>query len=155
VHVSWEDAQAYCAWAGRRLPTEEEWEYAARGGLEQRRFPWGDEPLPGGEHRCNVWQGAFPATNTREDGFYGTAPVRTYAPNGYGLYNMVGNAWEWCADWFARGRADRSGGTHRVMRGGSYLCHPSYCFRFRVSARGANTPDSATGNLGFRTARDL
>ena len=155
VHVSWEDARAYCAWAGRRLPSEEEWEYAARGGLEQKRFPWGDEPVPGGVHHCNVWQGAFPATNTLDDGFYGTAPVRTYAPNGYGLYNMVGNAWEWCADWFARGAPARSAGTHRVMRGGSYLCHPSYCFRFRVSARGANTPDSSTGNLGFRTARDV
>jgi formylglycine-generating enzyme required for sulfatase activity len=159
VHVSWDDALAYSEWAGVRLPTEAEWEYAARGGLEGCRFPWGEEREPGGEHRMNVWQGTFPAENTCADGWYGTAPVDAYPPNGYGLHNPTGNVWEWCADWFAadtyrRGDvsdpAGPASGTHRVMRGGSYLCHESYCNRYRVDARSANTPDTSTGNLGFR-----
>lgn len=145
VHVSWNDAQAYCAWSGTRLPTETEWEYAARGGLEQQRYPWGDELKPGGRHMCNIWQGEFPMHNTGEDGYLGTAPVTSYRPNGYGLYNVVGNVWEWCEDWFTPDGA-------RVMRGGSYLCHDSYCNRYRVAARSSNTPDSSTGNIGFRVA---
>ncbi len=148
VHVSWLDAQAYCRWIGGRLPTEAEWECAARGGLEQKRFPWGDDETPGGTHRCNVWQGEFPTTNTLDDGWYDTAPVDEFEPNGFGLYNMVGNAWEWCDDWFAPGSGTR------VMRGGSFLCNPSYCFRYRNSARSSNSPDSSTGNLGFRVAYD-
>ena len=164
VHVSWDDAQAYCAWAGTRLPTEAEWEYGARGGLEQQRFPWGDELEPDGEHRMNVWQGTFPAENSCADGWVGTAPVTEYPANGFGLHNMTGNVWEWCADWFAPDfyasspAADPVGppdGTHRVMRGGSYLCHASYCNRYRVAARSGNTPDTSTGNLGFRCVADV
>lgn len=162
VQVAWMDALAYCEWSGTRLPTEAEWEYAARGGLAEARFPWGDELTPDGVHRANVWQGTFPAENTLDDGWLGTAPVTAYEPNGYGLYNMAGNVWEWCADWFHptfhRGeqRVNPKGpgaGTHRVMRGGSYLCHESYCFRFRVAARSSNMPDASTGNLGFRVVK--
>ncbi|MGW5641628.1 formylglycine-generating enzyme family protein [Saccharopolyspora sp. NPDC003752] len=149
VHVSWNDAVAYCSWAGRRLPTEVEWEYAARGGLRQARYPWGDELVPGGEHRCNIWQGRFPVRNTGEDGYVGTAPVDAFPPNGFGLHNTSGNVWEWCADLFDPALPGRS------MRGGSYLCHDSYCNRYRVAARTSNTPDSASGNLGFRVAADL
>ncbi len=163
VHVSWDDAQAFCSWSGTRLPTEAEWEYAARGGLDGRDFPWGDDLEPEDQHRMNVFQGTFPASNSAADGFAGTAPVDAYEPNGFGLYNTTGNVWEWCADWFdpqyyrASPRRDPKGpraGTSRVMRGGSYLCHESYCRRYRVSARSANTPDSSTGNLGFRVAAD-
>ncbi len=150
VHVSWHDAVAYATWRGGRLPTEVEWECAARGGLVQKRFPWGDDETPAGEHRCNVWQGEFPTNNTLDDGWYDTAPVDTYAPNNFGLYNMVGNVWEWCDSWF-----DEAQPVARVMRGGSFLCNPSYCFRYRNSARSSNTPDSSTGNLGVRVAYDV
>jgi formylglycine-generating enzyme required for sulfatase activity len=159
VHVSWNDATAFCSWSGARLPTEAEWEFAARGGLAGQRFPWGSELEPGGVHRMNVFQGSFPADNTCADGYAGAAPVDAYGANGFGLHNMTGNVWEWCADWFdpyyygASPLEDPPGpprGTHRVMRGGSYLCHESYCNRYRVDARSANEPDSSTGNLGFR-----
>lgn len=163
VHVSWNDAQAYCRWAGTRLASEAEWEFAARGGLVQKRFAWGDELEPDSVHMCNVWQGRFPDVNTAEDGYLGTAPAGAYAPNGYGLYNMCGNVWEWCQDWFSAtyhihaSRENPQGpasGESKVVRGGSYLCHRSYCNRYRVAARSANTPNSSTGNLGFRTVRD-
>jgi formylglycine-generating enzyme len=149
VHVSWLDARAFCRWAGGRLPSETEWEYAARGGLERRRYPWGDELTPGGEHRMNVFQGRFPEEDTGDDGFVGTAPVRAFTPNGYGLYNSTGNVWEWTADRFGPGRPGQ-----RVTRGGSYLCHDSYCWRYRCAARSGNTPDSSAGNIGFRMAAD-
>lgn len=164
VHVSWNDAGAFAAWAGKRLPTEAEWEFAARGGLDRARFPWGDELQPDGEHRCNIWQGTFPTANTLEDGYFSTAPVDAFSPNAFGLHNTSGNVWEWCADRFSADwhRAETpatrqnpigpSRGEARVLRGGSYLCHDSYCNRYRVSARTGNTPDSTTGHTGFRCA---
>ncbi|ACI59485.1 protein of unknown function DUF323 (plasmid) [Rhizobium leguminosarum bv. trifolii WSM2304] len=162
VHISHEDAQAYCHWAGRSLPTEAEWEYAARAGHAGRRFPWGNELEPEGIHMANVWQGHFPTRNTGADGWLATAPVGTYFPNDFGLYDMIGNVWEWCADWYnrdyyrnspAHDPAGAATGDRRVTRGGSYLCHRSYCARYRVAARFSNTPDSTACNLGFRTVR--
>lgn len=162
THISWQDAMAYCDWIGGRLPTEAEWEFAARGGLDQARFAWGDELEPGGDHMCNIWQGEFPNVNTLGDGWHGTSPVGSYPANGHGLYDVAGNVWEWCSDWFSATfhrnarrvtRENPKGprnGSAKVLRGGSYLCHDSYCNRYRVGARTANTPDSSTGNLGFR-----
>ncbi|MFE9905094.1 formylglycine-generating enzyme family protein [Streptomyces achromogenes] len=162
VHVSFNDAHAYASWAGKRLPTEAEWEYAARGGLEQARYPWGDELDPDGTARCNIWRGTFPSKNTATDGYRATAPVDAFAPNGFGLHNMSGNVWEWCADWWTTDHPTTrplhnplgpATGTAKVIRGGSHMCHQSYCNRYRVAARSANTPDSTSGHTGFRCAR--
>jgi formylglycine-generating enzyme required for sulfatase activity len=164
VHASWNDANAYSAWAEKRLPTEAEWELAARGGLEQKVFPWGDELEPGGAHCMNVWQGDFPGANTVADGFYGTCPVDAFPANGFGLYNATGNVWEWTADWLHLSFRQRDSttdpkgpprGTNKVQKGGSYLCHHSYCRRYRIAARHSSTPDSSTGNVGFRCVRDV
>ncbi|MBA3772631.1 MAG: formylglycine-generating enzyme family protein [Ramlibacter sp.] len=156
VHASWDDAQAYCTWAGVRLPTEAQWEYAARGGLHGQRYTWGDT-MPT-EPPCNIWRGVFP--NEPAPGWSpGVVGVGSFAPNAYGLYNMAGNVWEWCADWFTPDYHRTSAGIdpmhgeptgRRSARGGSFLCHESYCNRYRVAARGANTPESSAGNHGFR-----
>lgn len=164
VHVSWNDALAYCDWARKRLPTEAEWEFAARGGLVGQQFPWGNDLEPDGRQMMNVFQGEFPASNSCLDGWAGTSPVGAFPPNDYGLVDCTGNVWEWTADRFAPGYygesppEDPSGpreGDQRVIRGGSYLCHASYCRRYRVDARSSNSPESSSGNTGFRVAADL
>lgn len=163
VHVSWNDAQAYARWASKSLPTEAQWEYAARGGLEQKLFPWGDELTPQGRHMANVWQGKFPHEDTAEDGYSGTCPVNAFPANDYGIYSITGNVWEWSADWFSIPSTtsilhDPAGpltGQAKVMKGGSFLCHASYCNRYRVAARTSNTPDSSASNIGFRCVRNL
>ena len=159
VHVSWNDAAAYASWAGKILPTEAQWEYAARGGLEQKLYPWGDELTPEGRHLCNIWQGQFPRLDTAEDGYAGSCPVDSFPPNGYGLYSCTGNVWEWCADWFSTAFSTLQNpvgppdGQAKVMKGGSFLCHASYCNRYRVAARTSNTPDSSASNIGFRCVK--
>ncbi len=155
VQVSWNDAVAYAKWAGKRLPSEAEWEFAARGGLVGKPYAWGDELTPGKKFQANYWQGDWPAGNTAADGYRGVAPVGSFPPNGYGLFDMTGNAWEWTADWFApygEGQPPANG-TEKVIRGGSFLCSEHFCTGYRVAARNKNTPDSATNNMGFRCAR--
>jgi formylglycine-generating enzyme len=176
VHIAYEDAQAYAGWAGKQLPTEAEWEFAARGGLDGAEFAWGDTLAPGGRHMANTWQGAFPYENLADDGYQGTSPVGAYPPNGYGLYDMIGNVWEWTADWFgARHAADPTnaccipenprGGPEaesydlctpsvriprKVVKGGSFLCAPNYCRRYRPAARHAQPIDTGMSHVGFR-----
>ena len=170
THVSFADARAYATWAGKYLPTEAEWEYAARGGLDRARFAWGQEYTPGGRHRANTWQGQFPHENLAEDGYTGTSPVGTFAPNGYGLYDITGNVWEWTDDCYT-GDHSTTGDTvepaahscctpvnpvasephpRRVIKGGSHLCAANYCLRYRPAARQSETEDTSTCHLGFR-----
>jgi formylglycine-generating enzyme required for sulfatase activity len=163
IHIAWNDAAAFAQWAGGRLPTEAEWEHAAKGGLDDARFPWGEAEPTDTQVFCNIWQGDFPRRNTAADGFVGTAPVDAFAPNGYGLFNICGNAWEWCADPFRIRSLSRSAKQRneaaqaereRVMKGGSYLCHVSYCYRYRIAARSGRSPDTSAGHTGFRLAYD-
>ncbi len=173
VQVSWDDAVAYTKWAGKRLPTEAEWEFAARGRLEKKPFTWGDAPLSETKPQANIWQGSFPHHNTAADGYPRSAPVKSFPPNGYGLYDMAGNTWEWCSDWFRHDTYRRRAGDdvienptgpaksfdprqpnmpQRVQRGGSFLCNDVYCASYRPSARMATSPDTGLSHLGFRCA---
>lgn len=163
VHMSWDDAAAYCEWAGKRLPTEAEFEYAARGGLDDADFAWGDEFNPKDQFRANTWQGYFPDEDRGEDGFPGVAPVKSFAPNAYGLYDITGNVWEWVQDWYdpnyyrvspTRNPQGPNQGSEKVQRGGSWLCSVNYCQGYRVAARMKTARDSGLNNLGFRCAAD-
>ena len=168
VHVTWADVLAYAAWAGKEIPTEAEWELAARGGLDGAEFAWGDELNPDGRWMANTWQGEFPVQNTQDDGYQGTSPVGAFPANGYGLYDMIGNVWEWTSDWYAGhgvsaapccsgaarvrsvDRRDPARIPRKVMKGGSHLCAPNYCRRYRPAARMAQPIDTSTSHLGFR-----
>jgi formylglycine-generating enzyme required for sulfatase activity len=160
VHVAWEDVEAYTRWAGRQLPTEAEWEFAARGGLDGATYAWGEELTPAGRWMANTWQGEFPIENLKQDGFEGTAPVGSFPPNGYGLFDMIGNVWEWTTDPYeadaetshACCTVDRAQACipRKVMKGGSHLCAPNYCRRYRPAARMPQPIDTSTSHLGFR-----
>lgn len=163
VQISWNDANAYAKWARKRLPTEAEWEYAARGGLKNKTYAWGDNLRPNGKPVANWWQGSFPERNTVEDGFLSRAPVKSFAPNGYGLYDVAGNVWEWATDWFdesyyaespKKNPKGAAGGTEKAMRGGSFLCAENFCTNYRVAGRSHSSPETGLNNVGFRCARD-
>lgn len=154
VHVSWNDAVAYCKWRNKRLPTETEWETACRGGKKRKLFPWGNKLMPNEKHWMNIWQGEFPDSNTKDDGYVSTCPVDAFRQNDFEMYNIVGNAWEWVNDIWDK-REELSENPMRVKKGGSYLCHMSYCYRYRCAARSQNTQDSSAGNLSFRCAKDF
>lgn len=164
TQISWNDAVAYAKWAHKRLPTEAEWEFAARGGLIGKKYAWGDDLRPNGKVVANWWQGTFPDKNTNEDGFISRAPVKSFAPNGYGLYDTAGNVWEWTADWYAADYYKTSPpenprgaktGDERVIRGGSFMCAENFCTNYRVAARSQTAPDTGLNNLGFRCVRDI
>ena len=148
VHVSWKDAEAYAKWAGKRLPTEAEWEYAARGGLTGKSFTWGDNPVEEGKPKANTWQGSFPDRNTNWDGHSRLAPVKSYDSNGYGLYDMAGNVWEWCAN------GSGSNDAEKIIKGGSFLCNASYCAGYRIESRMLSSADTGLENTGFRCVKD-
>ncbi|KAA0186468.1 hypothetical protein HAZT_HAZT007614 [Hyalella azteca] len=156
VHVSWNDAVAYCKHLNKRLPTEAEWERACRGGKENRLFPWGNNFTPANVHRANTWQGQFPTADNGSDGCAGRCDVSRFPPNAYGLHNIIGNVWEWVEDWWTvdhvNGKSPPSFGTDKVKKGGSFMCTEQYCYRYRCAARSQNTPDSTASNLGFRCA---
>lgn len=162
THISWRDAQEYCKWSNTRLPTEAEWEFAARGGLNQKKYPWGDELFLDGQIQCNIFEGEFPHKNNAPESMRFTTSVDEFNPNDFGLYNMVGNVWEWTEDWFTRfhnldinvNPKGPEKGNNKVIRGGSFLCHDSYCNRYRTSSRTSNSIDSSTSNMGFRIVKN-
>jgi formylglycine-generating enzyme len=154
VHISWYDAVAYCKWAGKRLPSEAEWEYAAKGGSKSNIYPWGNEDPESGKAKANTWQGAFPYQNKVSDAYYRTSPVRSFAANAYGLYDMAGNVWEWCRDWNDGNVDAQAQAAEKAVRGGSFLCNASYCKGYRVSARMKTSMDTGLEHTGFRCVKD-